>query len=54
MQGARAIADKERAERHSESLLSLPEHMVVNKKKDQLHNGVVFFEGQKRFFSRQN
>ena len=41
MQGARAIADKERAERHSEP--SLPEHMVVNNKKDQLHNDVLCF-----------
>ena len=32
MQGARAIADKERAERHSECLPSLPEHTVVNNK----------------------
>ena len=43
MQGARAIADKERAERHSESLPSLPEHTVVNNKKDQLHNDVLCF-----------
>ena len=40
MQGARAITDKERAERHSESLALLPKHTVVNNKKDQLHNDV--------------
>ena len=42
MQGACAIVDKERAERHSESLPLLPEHTVVNKK-DQLHNDVLYF-----------
>lgn len=36
MTGACAVADKEKQEKRSESLL--PEHMVVNNKKDQLHN----------------
>ena len=31
MQGARAIADKEKEERRVESLPSLPEHSVVNR-----------------------
>ena len=43
MQGARVIADKEITDRHSESLPSLPEHTVVNNKKDQLHNDVLCF-----------
>ena len=50
MQGAWTIADKERAERHSESSALLPEHTVVNNKKDQLHNDVLCFSKDKNVF----
>ena len=43
MKGARAVADKEKQEKQSESLPLLPEHTVVNNKKDQLHNDVLCF-----------
>ena len=43
MQGACAITDNKRTKRHCESLPSLPEHTVVNNKKDRLHNDVLCF-----------
>ena len=43
MQGARAIDKKEKEEKQGETLPSLPEHMVVNNKKDQLHNDILCF-----------
>ena len=52
MTGARAVADKEKQEKQSESLPLLPEHTVVNKK-DQLHNDVLCFLKDRRFLSRQ-
>ena len=52
MQGAHAIADKEREERHSESLPSLPECMVVNNKKNELCNDVLCLLKDKDVFFR--
>ena len=52
MKGARAVADKEKQEKCNESLPLLPEHTVVNNKKDQLHNDVLCFLKDKDVFFR--